>query len=120
MSVLDYAMMIEDSHIRTRLVEYRAMDEESGENRLVGVVLTDILADGLSMVYSFYDPEEEGRSLGTLAILDHIARAKMMGLPFLYLGYWVEGSNKMGYKARFGPQDRLMATGWHHFDAASD
>ncbi len=117
MSVLDYALMVEDSHIATRLVEYRLRRPEEGEDRLVGAVLTDLLSDGLSMVYSFYDPDEAGRSLGTLAILDHIARARMLGLPYLYLGYWVEGSGKMGYKTRFGPQDRLLANGWQRFEA---
>jgi arginine-tRNA-protein transferase len=64
------------------------------------------------MVYSFYDPDEAERSLGTFMILDHIARAKKLGLPRLYLGYWVEGSRKMAYKARFTPQERLGLDGW--------
>jgi leucyl-tRNA---protein transferase len=75
-------------------------------------VLTDILGDGLSLVYSFFEPDQAARSLGTLVILDHIARAKTMGLPYVYLGYWVEGSPKMDYKARFLPQERLMPEGW--------
>ena len=70
------------------------------------------MSDGLSMVYSFYDPELQDRSLGTFMILDHIRRAKAMGLPYLYLGYWVDGSKKMAYKARFKPQERLLAHGW--------
>jgi arginine-tRNA-protein transferase len=72
--------------------------------------------DGLSMVYSFYDPEMSDRSLGTFMILDHIERARRMGLPYLYLGYWVEGSKKMDYKARFKPQERLMPSGWIRVD----
>jgi len=84
---------------------------------LLGVALTDMLADGLSMVYSFYEPEEERRSLGTYMILDHIERAKRLGLPHLYLGYWVEGSKKMAYKARFLPQERLTPEGWARFTA---
>ena len=76
------------------------------------MALTDVLGDGLSMVYSFFDPEEESRSLGTFMILDHIDRAKRMGLPYVYLGYWVSGSRKMDYKARFLPQERLMPDGW--------
>lgn len=111
MSVLDYAMMVEDSHIRTNLIEYRL---KSGPRAgvLVGVALTDELGDGLSMVYSFYDPAEEARSFGTFMILDHVTRARETGLPYVYLGYWVDGSRKMAYKARFMPQERLGSTGW--------
>src|SRR4029079_15509223 len=83
-----------------------------GAGSLLAVALTDELGDGLSMVYSFFDPEEESRALGTFIILDHIDRAKRMGLPCVYLGYWVSGSRKMDYKARFLPQERLMAGGW--------
>jgi len=111
MSVMDFAMMIEDSHIETRLIEYRSSGQQ-GVKPLLAVALTDILSDGLSMVYSFYDPSAERRSLGTFMILDHIARAKAMRLPYLYLGYWVEGSRKMAYKARFLPQERLGISGW--------
>jgi arginine-tRNA-protein transferase len=64
------------------------------------------------MVYSFFDPDEHARSLGTLMILDHIGRACRMGLPYVYLGYWVNGSRKMDYKGRFLPQERLMPEGW--------
>ena len=68
------------------------------------------------MVYSFYDPEEAERSLGTFMILDHLDRAQRLGLPHLYLGYWVEGSKKMAYKSRFTPQERLLAPGWIRFE----
>jgi leucyl-tRNA---protein transferase len=117
MSVLDYAMMVEDSHVKTRLVEYRRRGPDTeingrGAGRLLGVALTDVLSDGLSMVYSFFDPDEAGRSLGTLMILDHIERARRLGLPYVYLGYWVNGSRKMDYKARFLPQERLMPDCW--------
>jgi arginyl-tRNA--protein-N-Asp/Glu arginylyltransferase len=117
MTVLDYAMMIEDSHVETRMVEYRRRGPDSfftgrGEGELLAVALTDVLHDGLSMVYSFFEPGEGFRSLGTFMILDHIARARRMGLPYLYLGYWVEGSRKMDYKGRFLPQERLAPTGW--------
>jgi len=116
MTVLDYAMMIEDSHVKTRLVEYRRRSPDSGftgrGGTLMAVALTDVLGDGLSMVYSYFDPDAAARSLGTLAILDHIARARQMGLPYLYLGYWVKGSRKMDYKGRFLPQERLMPAGW--------
>ncbi len=113
MSILDYATMVEDSHVDTRLVEYRGPDGAGpGRGELVAVCLTDVLADGLSMVYSFYDPEAAARSLGTFMILDHIRRARELGLPHLYLGYWVEGSRKMHYKSRFLPQERLGMNGW--------
>lgn len=117
MTVLDYAMMIEDSHVDTRLIEYRRRrSEDRGEGRgggtLLGVALTDILNDGLSMVYSFFEPGKTARSLGTFMILDHIYRARRMGLAYVYLGYWVRGSRKMDYKGRFLPQERLMPQGW--------
>ena len=117
MSVLDYSMMIEDSHVRTKLIEYRRRGPDSiitgrGTGPLLAVALTDTLADGLSMVYSFYDPEAGARSLGTYVILDHIARARRLGLPHVYLGYWVDGSPKMDYKRRFLPQERLGQDGW--------
>jgi arginine-tRNA-protein transferase len=115
MTVLDYAMMIEDSHVDTRIVEYRRRRSEPGSGRrgeLLAVALTDVLKDGLSMVYSCFEPVEAHRSLGTLMILDHIARARRMGLAYVYLGYWVHGSRKMDYKARFLPQERLAPDGW--------
>jgi arginine-tRNA-protein transferase len=118
MTVLDYAMMIEDSHVNTRLVEYRRRSAENGRRGdLVGVALTDVLKDGLSMVYSFFEPDESRRSLGTLMILDHIARARRMGLAYVYLGYWVRGSRKMDYKARFLPQERLGPDGWGRIES---
>lgn len=119
MTVLDYAMMIEDSHVSTRLIEYRRRGPDNGSARrghLLAVALTDVLKDGLSMVYSFFEPEESHRSLGTLMILDHVARARRMGLGYVYLGYWVQGSRKMDYKARFLPQERLGPDGWNRID----
>ncbi|MBS7546165.1 arginyltransferase [Ancylobacter oerskovii] len=122
MTVLDYAMMIEDSHVRTRLVEYRRRGPDTaihgrGQGALYAVALTDVLADGLSMVYSFYEPDEAPRSIGTYVILDHVAKAKAMGLPYVYLGYWVDGSAKMGYKSQFLPQERLTAHGWERIES---
>jgi arginine-tRNA-protein transferase len=109
MSMLDYSMMIEDSHIDTSLTEYRL---GGSAGRLVAACLTDRLADGLSLVYSFYAPDEAKRSLGAFMILDAIARARALGLPHVYLGYWVEGSRKMAYKAAYLPQERLGLNGW--------
>ena len=121
MSVLDYSMMVEDSHVDTRLIEYRRRGPDTringrGQGPLLAVALTDFLADGLSMVYSFYEPALADRSLGTFMILDHVARARRLGLPHVYLGYWVEGSRKMEYKARFTPQERLGMDGWERYE----
>ena len=122
MTVLDYAMMVEDSHVKTRVIEYRRRGPDTsingrGSGALLGVALTDVLSDGLSMVYSFFDPDFGDRSLGTFMVLDHIERARRMGLAYVYLGYWVNGSRKMDYKGRFLPQQRLMSDGWTRVDA---
>jgi len=114
-------MMVEDSHVESSLVEYRRRGPDwrflrRGEGDLFAVCLTDTLADGLSMVYSFYEPGFAARSLGTFMILDHIARARALGLAYVYLGYWVEGSRKMDYKARFLPQERLGMLAWDRVD----
>ena len=119
MSSLDFAMMVEDTHIDTHLAEYRACkatDAQSGTGPLYAVCLTDRLADGLSLVYSFYAPHQARRSLGAYVILDHVAKARRLGLPHVYLGYWVEGSRKMGYKAAYLPQERLGLHGWSRVD----
>jgi arginine-tRNA-protein transferase len=125
MTVLDYAMMVEDTHVTTRVIEYRIRKEgdglaENASGPLIACALTDIMADGLSMVYSFYDPELEGRSLGTMMILDHIRRARALGLPHVYLGYWVAGSRKMTYKTRFLPQEHLLAQGWTLYEPEAE
>ena len=117
MTVLDYAMMVEDSHIETRIIEYRVRERGPAQGKraggdLIAIALTDMLGDGLSMVYSFFEPDEAARSLGTFMVLDHIARAQRMGLAYVYLGYWVRGSRKMDYKSRFLPQERLQPDGW--------
>ncbi|MBA5776646.1 arginyltransferase [Stappia sp. F7233] len=122
MTVLDYAMMVEDTHVETMVIEYRRRSPDTfitrrGDGPLAAVALTDRLSDGLSMVYSFYDPDIEAPSMGTYMILDHVERAKAMGLPYVYLGYWVDGSKKMAYKARFQPQQHLGAQGWREVDA---
>lgn len=124
MSILDYAMMIEDTHVETMVIEYRRRGPDTfltgtGEGPLLGVALSDQLSDGLSMVYSFYDPYFNDTALGTYMILDHIDRARQMGLPYIYLGYWVEGSAKMAYKARFRPQEQLGPNGWEVVHAPS-
>jgi len=112
MSSLDFAMMVEDTHIDTQLAEYRLRRTPNEAGPLYAVCLTDRLADGLSLVYSFYAPHHARRSLGAYVILDHIEKARALGLPHVYLGYWVEGSKKMGYKAAYLPQERLGLHGW--------
>ncbi len=119
MSALDFAMMVEDTHIETYLAEYRIRRhgaDETGSGPLYAVCLTDRLADGLSLVYSFYAPRHARRSLGAYVILDHIEKARRLGLPHVYLGYWVEGSKKMGYKSAYLPQERLGMQGWARVD----
>ncbi|AZV22573.1 MULTISPECIES: arginyltransferase [Mesorhizobium] len=120
MTVLDYAMMVEDTHVDTKVIEYRRRGPDTfitgkGQGELIAVALTDKMADGLSMVYSYFNPDFEERSLGTFMILDHIARARAMGLPHVYLGYWVNGSRKMNYKMRFMPQEHLGPKGWERY-----
>lgn len=103
MDLFEFAAMVEETPIRTRLIEYR-MDDATKDDPYEGlraVSLTDVLDDGLSMVYSFFAPEMMKNSLGTYLILDHVAIARELDLPYVYLGYWVPGSDKMGYKANF-------------------
>lgn len=108
MDVFEFAAMIEETPIRTRVIEY--VDTET--NELVGVCLTDILGDGVSMVYSFYCPDRPRDGLGNFIILDHIDIARAAGLPHVYLGYWVPGSQKMGYKAKFSGLEVYMGGAW--------
>jgi len=116
MTALDYVSMAEDSTVRTELVEYRTAKTSSGDGELLGVALTDVLSDGLSMVYTFYDVAQSPRSLGTHLILDHVQEAQRRGLPYVYLGYWIDGCRKMSYKARFKPLEALTKDGWRPFE----
>lgn len=108
MDVFEFAAMIEETPIRSRVVEYT--NQTSGD--LTAVCLTDVLDDGVSMVYSFYTPDQPKRSLGTYIILDHIEIARTAGLPYVYLGYWVPGSPKMGYKAGFSGLEVFSNGAW--------
>ena len=108
MDVFEFAAMVEETPIRSRVIEYA--DRESGA--LVGVCLTDVLNDGVSMVYSFYTPDRPRDGLGNYMILDHVEIARAAGLPYVYLGYWVPGSQKMGYKAKFSGLEVYLGGRW--------
>jgi arginine-tRNA-protein transferase len=108
----DYVAMIEDTAVRTHIVEYRTPGSDRGPGQLIACILVDALADGLSLVYSFFDPNLPRRSLGSFMILDHIIQAGLTEAPYVYLGYWVRGSEKMAYKARFDPVELLRPHGW--------
>jgi len=103
----DYRAMIEESPVATRLIELR-----EGAGILLGACLVDVLDDGLSAVYSFYDPERGKRSLGTMLVLALVDEARRRRLPYVYLGYWIAESAKMAYKARFHPLEALEPGGW--------
>lgn len=110
MTYRDYASMVSESPVQSLVIEYRL--GEGPDAQLVGASITDILRDGLSMVYSFFDPDLTSRSLGTFMILEHISRANELGLPHTYLGYWVKGSPKMEYKRSFWPLEVLSGDQW--------
>jgi len=110
MDIFEFAAMVEETPIRSRVVEYT--DATGEERSLAAVCLTDVLDDGLSMVYSFYDPALAQDSLGTYVILDHVEIAREAGLPYVYLGYWVPGSQKMGYKAKFPALEVYFGGQW--------
>jgi arginine-tRNA-protein transferase len=113
----DFSDMVEQSPVKTFIIEYREPSVDGRPGRLVGACLTDQQSDGLSMIYSFFEPDDARRSgLGTYIILDHIIRAGRAGLPYVYLGYWVEASRRMAYKARFRPLEKLGPGGWHRFE----
>ncbi len=101
-----YAHFLLQSNVETRLVEFR----EHGFLRMVSIV--DELADGLSSVYTFYDPDCASASLGSYNILWQIAEAKRRGLPFVYLGYWIADSRKMNYKISYQPMEGLLRGQW--------
>ena len=113
MDLFEFAAMIEETPIRSRLIEY--LDPSTPDDAFAGlkaVCLTDVFDDGLSMVYSFFDPERDRDSLGTYVILDHVDLAAELGLPYVYLGYWVPGSPKMGYKSRFDALEVYRGGHW--------
>jgi arginine-tRNA-protein transferase len=111
MSFLDFRAMIQDGSAESRVLELR--DAHDG---LWGAMLVDCLSDGLSAVYSFFDPEADRRSLGTFIVLAAIDMLRAQRRPFLYLGYWIGRSNKMSYKTRFQPLQALGPSGWAPFE----
>lgn len=121
MDIFEFAAMIEETPIKSRVIEYTRPANAGERGRpLAGVCLTDVFDDGLSMVYSFYDPDLAGLSLGTYVILDHIAIAREAGMPYVYLGYWVPGSRKMGYKAGFSGIEIYKAGAWQPMGNPAD
>lgn len=113
MDETDYADMVEHTPVDSYVIEYREPTADGSPGRLVGACLTDRQGDGLSMIYSFYEPDHTLREgLGTYIILDHMRRAADLGLPYVYLGYWVEGSARMQYKVRYRPLEKLGRDGW--------
>lgn len=116
MDEVDFADMVEHTPVDSYVIEYREPGVDGTPGRLVGACLTDKQGDGLSMIYSFYEPDQTNRTgLGNYIILDHIRRATDLGLPYVYLGYWVEGSARMQYKVRYRPLEKLSRDGWARF-----
>ncbi len=116
MDEVDFADMVEHTPVDSYVIEYREPSIDGTPGRLVGACLTDKQGDGLSMIYSFYEPDQTNRTgLGTYIILDHIRRAAELDLPYVYLGYWVDGSARMQYKVRYRPLEKLGRDGWERF-----
>ena len=105
----DFSRFLYTEWSPTRFIELRL------GSRLLGVAVTDLAASGLSAVYTFYDPDEAARGLGTYAILRQIELARELVLPHVYLGFWIQGHPKMDYKARFRPLELLGAAGWQPY-----
>lgn len=125
MDIFEFAAMIEETPVKTRVIEYRCDGQapeklQRGDDHLAAVCLTDVLDDGLSLVYSFYDPALQSASLGTYLILDHIEIARAAKLPYIYLGYWVPDSRKMDYKARFGALEIYKGGVWQDLGNPQD
>ncbi len=117
----DFADMVEQTPVDSYMIEYREPTTDGSKGRLIGCCLTDRQGDGLSMIYSFYEPEHPTRrGLGNYIIMDHIQRAARARLPYVYLGYWVKSSPRMQYKIKYQPLELLGPDGWHPFDLERD
>lgn len=114
----DFVTMVEDSSVRTHMVEYRLHSDDEPRGKLVGFAIVDLLSDGLSMVYSAYDPTLPNRSLGRFIVLDHLHQSSVVALPYLYLGYWVKGAPTMDYKVQYQPLEGLTLFGWQPLSTA--
>jgi arginine-tRNA-protein transferase len=110
----DYRAMVEESPVETAIVEFR---DDSAEGRLVGACLVDWLSSGVSAVYSYFDPQDPRRGLGTYMILWLVDAAARRGLPYVYLGYWIADSSKMAYKRAFRPLEFFGPDGWTELPA---
>ncbi|KPU84388.1 arginyl-tRNA--protein transferase [Marinosulfonomonas sp. PRT-SC04] len=121
MDIIEFAAMVEETPIKSRVIEYTLPVEPGAQNpELAAVCLTDVFDDGLSMVYSFFEPDLTKNSLGTYLILDHIEIARAAHLPYVYLGYWVPGSAKMAYKAGFAALEIYRGGDWAALNDPND
>tara|TARA_B110000971_G_C19940706_1_gene468586 strand:+ start:412 stop:1143 length:732 start_codon:yes stop_codon:yes gene_type:complete len=110
MTPMDYMAMVEETCVKTQVVEYR-----DAQGALIACLLRDTMNDGLSLIYSFFDPQVDRPSLGSFIILNQIATARARGLPYVYLGYLIENCSKMSYKKRFSPLQALGSAGWQDY-----
>jgi len=110
MDYFDFSAMIEEAPAYTRVISY--FEPESSGSGLVAACLTDLISDGLSLVYSFFDPSDPRRSFGTYMILHHVQMARKAGMRYVYLGYWIRGCAKMDYKSRFSGIELYYGNRW--------